>query len=135
MPTKTKTKPKVRKDELRKILEERRERLWQEIRDDLFGEDVEEYRSQFERAMDDGDKSVADQMAALGLKKVDIVQEELSQLHEAERKLNNGTYGQCEECGSEISAARLAARPFAVYCLPCQEQREGTGVRGRGPTL
>ena len=32
-----------------------------------------------------------------------------------------GTYGECEGCGEEISAARLKALPWARYCVTCQE--------------
>jgi DnaK suppressor protein len=33
-------------------------------------------------------------------------------------------YGDCFECGSEISGKRLRAMPFAVRCIACEEKRE-----------
>ncbi|PSH03126.1 MAG: RNA polymerase-binding protein DksA [Acidobacteria bacterium] len=33
-----------------------------------------------------------------------------------------GTYGECEQCGSEINERRLEAVPWAQYCLACQER-------------
>lgn len=51
------------------------------------------------------------------------------QLDRAYRKLMNGSYGICEGCGMDIPAKRLEAMPNAAYCLPCQEEREGTRRR------
>lgn len=39
-------------------------------------------------------------------------------------RIENGTYGACEECGEPISAKRLAARPVAGKCIECKEQEE-----------
>ena len=33
-----------------------------------------------------------------------------------------GTYGVCENCGKEISAARLEARPFSLLCVDCKSK-------------
>jgi DnaK suppressor protein len=38
--------------------------------------------------------------------------------------LESGLYGDCIDCGDEISEARVRALPFAVRCLDCQEARE-----------
>lgn len=35
------------------------------------------------------------------------------------RRLEEGGYGVCENCGRDIPAARLDARPFAVRCVAC----------------
>ena len=43
----------------------------------------------------------------------------LAQLAKAEKSLDEGTYGVCAGCGSEIPAARLEARPFATRCVRC----------------
>ncbi|MGD8243823.1 MAG: TraR/DksA C4-type zinc finger protein [Anaerolineae bacterium] len=39
-------------------------------------------------------------------------------------KLDDGTYGICEDCGGRIDRARLEALPQAVYCLECQAEHE-----------
>jgi DnaK suppressor protein len=39
-------------------------------------------------------------------------------------RLDNGTYGLCADCGSEIDAARLKAIPYAALCMKCQSKRE-----------
>ena len=39
-------------------------------------------------------------------------------------KIENGSYGYCEETGEEIGLRRLEARPVATLCLEAQERRE-----------
>ena len=39
-------------------------------------------------------------------------------------KIENGTYGECESCGEEISVARLTARPVAQLCIDCKTDQE-----------
>jgi DnaK suppressor protein len=46
------------------------------------------------------------------------------------RRMGQGTYGECQECGQAISPARLAALPHAETCRPCQERREEETVPG-----
>jgi DnaK suppressor protein len=46
------------------------------------------------------------------------------QLDQALRKLDEGTYGLCEDCGGQISEARLKVLPFAQRCVACQEKAE-----------
>lgn len=41
------------------------------------------------------------------------------------KKIEDGTFGECEECGSEISLSRLWARPTAELCIHCKEEQEG----------
>ena len=46
------------------------------------------------------------------------------QVQAAMRARQNGTYGQCQSCGTEIPPERLAARPEATLCVACQRQVE-----------
>ena len=39
-------------------------------------------------------------------------------------KLQEGTYGICEDCGGKINEERLKVLPFAIYCKDCQEKIE-----------
>ena len=48
----------------------------------------------------------------------------LTQVGDALRRLDQGEFGVCIECEEDISAKRLAAVPWAAYCLHCQELRE-----------
>lgn len=40
------------------------------------------------------------------------------------KKIEEGKYGICEECGKPISRERLKAIPYARYCIKCQTERE-----------
>ena len=46
----------------------------------------------------------------------------LRQVEDALLRLQEQTYGICQECGSRISEKRLAAVPWASYCLHCQDR-------------
>ena len=48
----------------------------------------------------------------------------LTQVGDALRRLDQGEFGVCIECEEDISAKRLAAVPWAAYCLHCQELRD-----------
>lgn len=45
------------------------------------------------------------------------LKEALDEVERALGKLEDGTYGICEECGEPIAAARLEAMPAARYCI------------------
>jgi RNA polymerase-binding transcription factor DksA len=45
--------------------------------------------------------------------------ETLDEVDEALRKLDDGTYGRCEDCGNPITEARLEAMPTARLCIAC----------------
>jgi DnaK suppressor protein len=39
-------------------------------------------------------------------------------------RIEEGTYGQCEECGARIPKTRLNAIPYASLCVKCATQQE-----------
>ena len=58
---------------------------------------------------------------------------ELMQMHFTEReqilialhRMDNGTFGECNECGDTIAAKRLLVKPSAFRCMECQHSKEG----------
>jgi DnaK suppressor protein len=48
----------------------------------------------------------------------------LMQIDAALKRIDNGEFGICLECEEPISPKRLAALPWAGYCLHCQELRD-----------
>ncbi len=48
----------------------------------------------------------------------------LDKIEKALRKIEDGTFGICEECGEEISIKRLEARPETTLCIRCKEDQE-----------
>ena len=43
----------------------------------------------------------------------------LEEIREALNRIDRGTYGKCEECGSPIPKARLQALPYTRHCVNC----------------
>lgn len=49
----------------------------------------------------------------------------LNRIDEALQRVEQGTYGKCEECGGAITKLRLNAIPFTPVCIKCAEALEG----------
>ncbi len=45
-------------------------------------------------------------------------------IKEALERIDNGTYGICDECGEDISEQRLKARPVTTLCIDCKKKQE-----------
>jgi len=58
---------------------------------------------------------------------------ELSRIDAALSKMQDGSYGLCEDCGKRIPKARLEALPHATRCLSCQLVSEGEQPLDDGP--
>jgi len=55
----------------------------------------------------------------------------ITKIEEALGRINDGTYGVCEECGGPIGVERLKARPVTTLCITCKaEQEEAEKRRG-----
>lgn len=48
----------------------------------------------------------------------------LRKIQKALQKIEEGTFGLCEECEQPISLKRLEARPEAPLCIKCKEEQE-----------
>jgi DnaK suppressor protein len=72
------------------------------------------------------EQSVDDFVQEVDLALMQMKSETLKKIDEAISRLEEGTYGRCEECNGEIPAARLKALPFAALCRECQEEAEST---------
>jgi RNA polymerase-binding protein DksA len=51
------------------------------------------------------------------------IKEQLAEVEHALHKLEEGTYGLCEDCGQPIDPARLEALPQAKLCMSCKSQQ------------
>jgi len=56
----------------------------------------------------------------------------LTQIEDALRRIDNKTYGVCEECGEKIPDKRLLINPHFLTCISCAEEREVENKRMRG---
>ena len=55
--------------------------------------------------------------------------DELDRVDAALRRIEDGSYGSCVDCGVEIPPARLQAAPDARRCIACQEKFETSRAR------
>ncbi len=109
---------------LRRLLIEKRKEILKEIKNDTSRYIKGESKQLVDTALDDGDWSIVDLAEDINLKHLSSHRDDLQKLDEAIRKLNEGTYGICEDCGDEISEKRLNILPYAIYCIDCKEKRE-----------
>ena len=48
----------------------------------------------------------------------------LDQIEAAIERIEDGSYGRCEECGRKIPKTRLEAIPYAAQCVRCASKQE-----------
>jgi DnaK suppressor protein len=69
----------------------------------------------FGKRVGDGTAMAVDRLSAVSAH--DNLAGLLDQVRRALVKLDEGSYGRCDECGGDIGDARLEARPWSVRCL------------------
>jgi DnaK suppressor protein len=129
MATTKKSAAKNRYNELRKMLEDRRRELVNEVQGRM--RDVRADGNKDRDVLDQGESSEVDIQEDIEFALIQMKSETLNKIDAALRRLEDGTYGDCFECGDEISEARLRALPFAVRCKDCEEARETAEQRER----
>jgi DnaK suppressor protein len=117
--------------ELKHILEDRRKEILSEVQEKM--RDVRAVGASGEGAgvLDAAETSEADIQDDIELALIQMKSETLHKIEEALARLDENTYGNCFECGDEISERRLRALPFAVRCKDCEEAREIAEQRER----
>jgi len=70
------------------------------------------------------DRASSETDRALELRTRDRQRKLISKIDEALRRIEDGSYGYCEETGEPIGLARLEARPIATLSLEAQERHE-----------
>lgn len=73
---------------------------------------------------DIADRASAETDHALELRTRDRERKLISKINAAMEKIDDGSYGYCEETGEPITIARLEARPIATLSLEAQERHE-----------
>ena len=112
--------------ELGKMINERRNVLIGELREDTARTREQPYAEHAGPAPDSGDESVATLFA--DLEQADLTRDldEFRALEAARERIKGGEYGVCSDCGSDIAYERLKAFPAAMRCIQCQERHEKT---------
>lgn len=84
---------------------------------------------------DRADESVADLFSDTRIDSHHRAIEELNEVREALRRIEDKSYGRCIDCGNEIGIARLNAFSVAKRCIKCKENYEKTVLHSRSPSL
>lgn len=90
---------------------------------------AEEQTAAEERLADVVDLAAAEAGRSMTLRLRDREYKMLRKIRDALRRLEEGTYGICEDCGEPIAPARLAARPVTTLCAECKAEREADESR------
>ena len=120
----------TRYDELKQMLEERQRELVAEVQGKIRGVRADGAEKPHD-VMDQGETSEVDIQEDIEFALIQMKAETLNKINEALARLEEGTYGNCFECGEEIAQPRLRALPFAVRCKDCEEAREMAQQRER----
>ena len=73
---------------------------------------------------DPNDRATQESEFGLELRTRDRERKLLKKIDSALSRIDDGSYGYCEETGDEIGLRRLEARPVATLCVEAQERRE-----------
>ncbi len=111
-------------DENRKALLRKRREILREAKDQIADSISGDIRQSVDTALDEGDFAEINIREDINLRRLSIYRDVLVEIDEALRKIDEGSYGICEECGNEIGRTRLAVMPGARYCIDCQEAKE-----------
>ncbi len=85
---------------------------------------------QGDRLPDPSDRATMESETSFTLRIRDRERQLIGKIKDALTRIENGTYGICEECDEEISEARLKARPVTTLCIECKNNQE----RAQGPS-
>jgi RNA polymerase-binding transcription factor len=110
----------------RKLLESRKREILQEAERALgaMNHDSEEaYADPTDRAALESDRNFV-------LRMRDRERKLLSKIDEAFARIEDGSYGRCEECDGEIGIERLKARPVTTLCIGCKSAQEAREQKG-----
>jgi DnaK suppressor protein len=118
-----------RLDDLKVMLERRRCEVVQELQQKIRAARNEGIAER--DVSDEAESSELDIQDDIGFALIQLKMEMLKQIDASLVRLEDGSYGDCFDCGAEIAEARLRALPFAVRCRDCEESREVADERGR----
>ncbi|MEZ4426167.1 MAG: TraR/DksA C4-type zinc finger protein [Nannocystaceae bacterium] len=111
---------KTQLEKFRKILEEKRRILFDAAQKTLESEMILSPDDRF----DEVDQASSEYMQAFSFRLRGRERFLMDKIELALRKIDEGTFGICEECDEPISQKRLAARPEAPLCIQCKEAQE-----------
>ena len=125
-PAVPKLSPTVQKrnEILKKLLLKKRNEVVEGLETQMGRKLIRESGQKIDSAMDSADQSALDVDQGIDYSLLEMKYEQYKDIADAFRKLQNNTFGLCEECGDEISIKRLEVNPLARYCIECKTKKE-----------
>ena len=77
-----------------------------------------------DNVLDEGDEASAEADISMVYRLRDRERYLFKKIDKALVKIDDGSFGTCEECGDEIGIKRLEARPVTDLCVKCKEDQE-----------
>jgi len=110
---------KKKRDEFKKFLNERLEELLTDANKTVSGmtDPVENFPDPTDRASMESERNFE-------LRIRDRERKLIGKIKEALERINDGSFGICDECGEDISEQRLKARPVTTLCIDCKKKQE-----------
>ena len=126
-------------EQFKQRLFDKKNRLLQTIKKSMDSNRQSLSRLSFELVQDNPDRSVDELLKHVDSHVLGSKGDELEVLESALLKISEGTYGECEVCGTKIAPERLQVYPEAICCVACQGQREHmdrfSRIKTSGPNL
>lgn len=110
---------KERLEKFRTQLLEKKEEILKEV-----GKTLSEMTDQTSNVPDPNDRATIESGRSFELRIRDRERKLLSKIDEAIVRIDEGTYGICEDCDEEIGLKRLEARPVTTLCIDCKTIQE-----------
>jgi len=110
-------------EEIKELLLKKRKELLEEVKVKTRSE------SEADRKDDVGDiydLATNERDRELNLLMSDRERDKINEIDDALVRIDDGTYGTCEECGTDIPKKRLMIMPFARLCVTCKAELEKT---------
>lgn len=103
----------------RELLENMRDEIRQKGENTI--EDMTEEREMY---ADPADRASAESDRAFVLRLRDRDRKLVQKIEQALERIDDGSFGVCDECGEDISVPRLKARPVTTLCIKCKSRQE-----------
>ncbi len=100
----------------------------EELVDGIARREAEARDSRSAEVEDPIDMVISSETKAAVFQESTLAAQTLKQVRQALQRIEDGSYGDCLDCGRRIEPARLEAVPWASYCRADQENRDKTAT-------
>ncbi len=121
---------KKRRDQFLRVLEQYEKQVRNAL--DRDADDITELQSEWQERDSPAERS----LRYVEWNQFSSLNNELSEIEDSRKRIENNTYGYCEDCEEPIPDKRLTALPTATKCIECQSNAEKElGAAGKQSTL